>query len=213
MNFSDDDVDPDVEEVEDLNISVIILAAGSSSRMGKSKQLLIVDGQTLLVRAVNVALGSGAKDVIVVLGANEQNHIDVLKSMPIRIVSNHYWKSGLGSSIKTGLHFLIREAPETKGVIIMVCDQPGVSEAHLHALIAAFMKTRKAIIASYYSGTAGVPALFARSFFSNMLMLQDDHGAKKIIEQFPEQHVVLDFPEGAVDLDTVEDYENYLKQK
>ncbi len=200
------------EEQALLNISIILLAAGSSSRMGKSKQLLDINGEPLLLHAIKTALDTKASDVIVVLGANEQNHLDAISLMPIRTISNHFWKSGMGSSIKTGLHYLIKEIPESKGVIIMVCDQPALTAGHLKQLIDTFLQTRKPIVASYYSDTSGVPVLFARSFFSNILMLRDEHGAKKIIEQFPDQVVTVPFPEGAVDLDTIEDYENYTAQ-
>jgi molybdenum cofactor cytidylyltransferase len=196
-----------------LNVSIILLAAGSSSRMGHSKQLLEIHGEPLLLHSAKAALASGAKSVIVILGANEQPHREIINNLPVNIIANHYWKSGMGSSIKAGLNYLIRKSSETEAVIIMVCDQPALTERHLQNLILEFMESRSPIVASSYSGTAGVPALFARSFFSNILMLRDEQGAKKIIQQFPEQVKTLDFPEGVFDLDTAEDYQNYLKRK
>lgn len=197
----------------DLNVSVILLAAGSSSRMGQPKQLLEVKGEPLLVGAVRSAVSCGAKEVVVVLGANEQNSRDLVSGWPVRIVSNHFWRGGMGSSIKTGLQYLISLIPETRAVILMVCDQPSLTSAHLSRLISEYNRSKKPIVASWYSGTAGVPALFSRSFFSNILMLGDDQGAKKIIDQFPENRIVVEFPEGAIDLDTVDDYNNYINQK
>jgi molybdenum cofactor cytidylyltransferase len=197
----------------ELNISIILLAAGSSSRMGQSKQLLDIQGEPLLLYSTKRALECGAQHVIVVLGANEQAHRDVIQELPISIVANHYWKSGMGSSIKSALNYLVRKSPETEGVIIMVCDQPGLTAQHLRELIQTFKQTRNPIIASSYSDTKGVPALFARSFFSNILMLKDEQGAKKIIEQFPERVLGVDFPGGIHDLDTTEDYRNYLSKK
>lgn len=201
------------DPVPEINYSIILLAAGSSSRMGKSKQMLPIGGEPLLVRAVRAALSCGPQEVVVVLGANEQSHVELLAEFPIRKVSNHYWKSGMGSSIKTGLHFLINVLPETHAVIIMVCDQPLVSGAYLKSLVEEYSKTKKPIVASGYAGTAGVPVLFARSFFSNILRLGDDHGAKRIVDQFPENRSVMEFPEGAIDLDTTEDYDTYVKGK
>jgi molybdenum cofactor cytidylyltransferase len=201
------------ESTPELNFVILVLAAGASSRMGRSKQLLELSGESLLVRSIKTALGSGASEVVVILGANEQNHEILLKEFPVKIVTNHYWKSGMGSSIKTGFHHIIKDLPEARAVIIMVCDQPEVRPDHIRELVTRHLQSGKSIVASEYSGTHGVPALFARSFFSNILMLQDDQGAKRIIEQFPEHVSAVVFPEGSIDLDTPEDYERYLQNK
>ncbi len=195
------------------DVSVILLAAGNSSRMGKSKQLLQIDGDPLLLHSTRAAIGSGAKNVVVVLGANDKAHREVIGDLPITIITNHYWKSGMGSSIKTGMNNLLRIFPETTAVIIMVCDQPGISENHLRTLIEKFEENKSPIVASAYADTAGVPALFARPFFSNILMLRDDEGAKKIIAQFSAQVHAVAFPEGIHDLDTTEDYKNFIDRK
>jgi molybdenum cofactor cytidylyltransferase len=79
-------------------------------------------------------------------------------------------------------------------------------------LIDSFTGTQKPIVASAYANSSGVPVLFGRSFFSNLLLLADDQGAKKLVQQFPEQVEVVDFPEGADDLDTEEDVQKYLKK-
>jgi len=207
--FEADEDQPD----EQSSFPILILAAGSSTRMGKSKQLLEINGQPLLRHTVNLALACGTGDVIVVLGSGEQVHTDLVKELPVHTVINHYWKSGIGSSIKTGLHYLVREVPEAKGIIILVCDQPELTSDHLASLVETFLRTGKSIIASKYDGTAGVPALFSRAFFSNLLIIADDHGAKKLIEQFPDQVITVDFPGGAMDLDTPDDYKRYLEQK
>jgi molybdenum cofactor cytidylyltransferase len=195
------------------NIGIIILAAGSSSRMGRSKQLLIIDGEPLLCRAVNHALAVNPSSVVIVLGANEKPHRELLEKLPVHIVSNFYWKTGMGGSIKTGLNYLIHSGAELDAVILMVCDQPALTSAHLNNLIQKFLEKKKAIIASGYSDSSGVPVLFSRSFFSNLLLLNDEQGAKKIVQQFPDQVETVSFPEGSIDLDTEEDYQNFLNQK
>ena len=114
-----------------MNIGIIVLAAGSSSRMGSSKQLLEIDGQPLLCKCVNQALAANPSQVVVVLGANEKPHRELLEKLPVQIVSNFYWKTGMGSSIKTGLNYLIQSDGELDGVILMVCDQPALTAEHL----------------------------------------------------------------------------------
>lgn len=210
---NNDEIEDTIPSEPTLNISVILLAAGSSSRMGQSKQLLDIQGEPLLLHSTKRALECGAQSVIVILGANEQPHREVIQGLPVNIIPNHYWKSGMGSSIKSGLNYLIRKSPETDAVIIMVCDQPGLTTEHLLEVIEAFKQSKSPIVASAYSNTVGVPALFARSFFSNILMLKDEQGAKKIIEQFPERVTPVPFPDGVHDLDTTEDYQNYLSEK
>jgi molybdenum cofactor cytidylyltransferase len=196
-----------------MNIGIIVLAAGSSSRMGSSKQLLEIDGQPLLCKCVDEALAASPSRVVVVLGANEKPHRELLERLPVQIVSNFYWKTGMGSSIKTGLNYLIQSGADLDGVILMVCDQPGLTAEHLQKLIQKFHEKNKAIIASYYARSSGVPVLFGRSFFSNLLLLSDDHGAKKIVQQFPDQVETVAFPSGSIDLDTQEDYQKYLTTK
>jgi molybdenum cofactor cytidylyltransferase len=214
MALTEEESDLDFPVAEDESrISVILLAAGSSSRMGQSKQLLEVNGIPLLLLSVRAAVESGAKSVNVILGANELAHREIIRNQPVSVISNHYWKSGMGSSIKAGLNHIVRKYSDTEAVIIMVCDQPAINAAHLRGLMSAYKTSRSPIVASAYSSTAGVPALFSRAFFSNILMLKDEQGAKKIIEQFPEQLVTVAFPEGSLDLDTSEDYQNYLKRK
>lgn len=196
----------------DSKIGFVILAAGSSSRMGRSKQLLDIQGEPLLKRAAKVALNIREGPVIVVLGANEPAHRDVISELPLHIISNHFWKTGMGSSIKTGLNYLVQVAPEAKGVIIMVCDQPALSQQHLEKMIRQFKSGKKPIVASAYADSNGVPVLFSRVFFSNLLLLSDDQGAKKIVQQFPKEVDKVDFPNGSIDLDTEDDYQNYLKE-
>jgi len=181
--------------------------------MGQPKQLLDVGGVTLLRRSAQVALLSPTSKVVVVLGSNETQHREALEDLPVEFIVNHYWKSGMGSSIKTGLHYVIREHEEAQGVMMMVCDQPALSSLHLDALIKTYTASGKKIVASSYDSTLGVPAIFGRSFYSNILMLGDEQGARKIIDQFSDQVVSVPFPEGNIDLDTMEDYSRYLATK
>jgi molybdenum cofactor cytidylyltransferase len=196
-----------------VNISdtgIIILAAGASTRMGQSKQLLNVEGQSLLTRTVDTALNSLAKKIVVVLGANESDHTRVLSNLSVDVVSNGDWQKGMGSSIKTGLRYLM-ETTTLHAVIILVCDQPLLDPAHINKLITEHHTSKKPIVASSYAGTNGVPVLFEKGCFPDLLNLSDDQGAKKIIQQHPEWISTVSFPEGKIDLDTLEDYNSFLK--
>jgi molybdenum cofactor cytidylyltransferase len=192
------------------NIAILLLAAGSSSRLGRSKQMLSIHGEPLLLRSVKAAIASGIERILVVLGANERTHREVIEKLPIEIIVNQTWESGMGNSLKAGLSYLLKTYPEMEGVIIMVCDQPLVTEQHLKKLAQEFQFGKNQIVASSYSGLAGVPALFAKSFFGKMLAMGDEHGAKKIINQQADLVGTIDFPEGCIDIDTEEDVRRFL---
>jgi CTP:molybdopterin cytidylyltransferase MocA len=193
--------------------AIIILAAGESSRMGTSKQLLEVRGKTLLERVVGAALESGDYPIIVVLGAHAAAHQGVVSSFKnVSSVVNQDWESGLGSSIRTGLSEAIRLHPELDGALFLVCDQPHVDAKHLFKILNAFDSTPANIIASAYKDTEGVPALFGKKYFAELLALQNKEGAKRIIEKYPEDKLAISFPEGVVDLDTPADFRDFMNK-
>lgn len=191
----------------------MVLAAGSSSRMGQSKQLLKIEDEPLLLKSVRLALQLEDIKVMVVLGANELSNRKVINHLTIEIITNPDWQTGMGSSLKVGLQTLLQLMPRLKAVLIMVCDQPLLTTDHLNKLIQTFKQTNSPIVASYYSGSAGVPALFEKSLFEKLLNLENDSGAKKIVTQHKELVTTVDFPQGAIDLDTPEDYQKFIDRK
>lgn len=194
------------------NIGIILLAAGSSSRLGQSKQLLPIKGEALLRRTTRVASSCGANPVIVVLGANYEQHAKVINDLPVFIHHNTEWERGMGSSIKAGLRSVLHQKPETEAVILLVCDQPLLREEHLTGLVKQYRSDQAGIVASHYGDTAGVPALFARPYFQELLNLDQLHGAKTIIEKHPESLQTVEFPEGVVEIDYPHDYEEFIKR-
>ncbi len=191
-------------------IAILLLAAGSSSRLGHSKQLLKVNNIPLLTSSVMAAIESDAHKVVVVLGANEVAHRNLIYHLPVEIVYNPTWQKGMGNSLKVGLTHLTKGTHHLAAIIIMVCDQPLITSSHLKRLIQKFKDTKSPIVASYYSGMAGVPSLFDNSNFSNLLALGDEEGAKKIIQQKMELVKTIDFQEGAIDIDTDQDLEEFI---
>jgi len=188
------------------SISLILLAAGSSSRMGQSKQLLLIENEPLLLRSTKAALASSFETVVVVLGAQEREHRSVIAHLPIQIVLNQNWEDGMGSSLKKGLLHLLNIQPETQAIMIMVCDQPLLTSSHLDKIIAVYKQAQISIVASHYADSAGVPALFDKSVFSELLNIDDNHGAKKVINKHPEMLALVDFNGGEIDLDTLNEY-------
>ena len=193
-----------------MKSAALILAAGSSSRMGQSKQMLDIHGEKLLIKTIEAFFAAGVTTVIIVLGAEEKTHRDLISHLPVDVVHNSEWQRGMGSSLKTGIRKLTTDYPSADAAIVSVCDQPLLSPQHIQALLARYDATAKKLIASEYSGAPGVPVLFHKSFFEGLMRLPDDQGAKKIILENIGEASLVPFPGGEIDLDTMEDYRSFL---
>jgi len=188
--------------------AVIILAAGKSGRMGSTKQLLPYNGKTLLEHAADEAKSSEAGSVIVVLGHAADEIIAGTHLSEVHLVKNEDWESGVASSIIAGIKVLIREHPDTDAVLLLVSDQPYIDSALLNQIIARQQESDKPIVACEYDGGLGVPALFHKFLFSQLLALEGDAGAKKLIHQNPDLVASVEFPLGHIDVDTPDAYRN-----
>jgi molybdenum cofactor cytidylyltransferase len=184
----------------------VVLAAGPSSRLGQPKQLLEWEGEPLVRRAAHTALDAGLWPVVVVLGARCDEVRAALAGMPLATVSNPAFAEGLAGSIRAGLHRLRVCAPDVKGAVFLACDQPLVAPAHLGALVAAAEASGKPIAASEYAGTLGVPALFAASIFPELLRLQGDAGARRVIAREEARVTCVALAGGELDVDTPDDW-------
>ena len=193
------------------NIGIILLAAGASKRLGKPKQLLQFQNETLLKRSAKIALDSHCHPVIVVLGANAEKLRVEIEAFDVEIVENADWEHGMGTSIQIGIKRFSENYPNASGVVVMVCDQPFVSADLIEQLVKSFRQTSAPIIASSYGETIGVPALFSRQIFPELMLLEADNGAKKIIYKHRKNVVMIAFEAGATDVDTEQDYSNLIK--
>jgi molybdenum cofactor cytidylyltransferase len=160
-------------------VVAVILAAGFSTRLGTSKQDIVFEGETLVARAERLARAV-ADNVIVV---TPQLNPDAAE--------------GIASSIRVG----VRLAGDDARILIMLCDQPLITIEQLLALIA----TDSPIVATGYAGIAGVPAVFAPEFRSELLALRGDRGARAVIEAHRDVTRVVPFEDAAVDIDNADD--------
>ena len=194
-----------------MKTGIILLAAGSSSRLGRAKQLIEIQGETLVNNAIKEAKKSKADGLVVVLGANAALIQTGFDSSSTPFIVNPNWQQGMSSSMQAGLRFLM-EKEAIDQVVLMLCDQPFVDASLLDQLITSKADSGKGIVAAAYSDTLGVPALFDKRYFEELLELTGSEGAKKVIfNHLPEVHA-LDFPLGAVDLDTEEDVSQFLSR-
>lgn len=189
------------------NVGAVILAAGGSSRFGEPKQLLRFQGESLVRRAVRAANEAGCVRVAVVTGDISDRIRTELRETSAAIVANPEWRKGIGTSIRCGVEDLRSSEPGLSAVVILACDQPFVDANAIAALVAQSETTGKAIVASHYANTLGVPALFDASCFYALVSLPDESGAKSLIEFRCADVAQINFEPGAIDIDTPADYD------
>lgn len=188
--------------------ALIILAAGRSSRLGAIKQLLPFHNKTLLQHVVDEAIRAGPDPVVVVTGANADEIMKSLRLQQAGIVYNENWKTGMASSIVAGLQHVLNIDPRLERIIVAVCDQPFVSTGLFKQLYETHLSAPANIVACTYAGTIGTPVLFVKKYFDQLLQLKGNEGAKKILLANMADVTTIDFPQGAIDVDTPRDYEN-----
>ncbi len=188
-----------------MKIGALLLAAGGSRRLGFPKQTVMFEGITLLRRATEALLETGCEPVVVVLGAHRERMAREIAGLPIVVAENEAWESGMGSSVRAGLHEALRRAPDLGAILIGVCDQPGVTGADLRELLALYRTAGLPAAAARYGGALGVPAVFAQRLFGELLALEGDRGARRVIQKQGEQVAGLELPSAERDVDELED--------
>lgn len=183
-----------------MKTGAVVLAAGQASRFGAPKQLLEIDGETLIDRACRTALEAGCRPVLRVLGA----HAEKIQERPcpagVATFVHSDWAQGMGSSLAAGVSRLLEICPELDAVFVLLADQP---------------MTRAALLKTMESGLStasvvwcdGPPALFARRHFAELMALQGDRGAKAVAANH--QAAVVPFPDAGWDIDSPEAWERF----
>ncbi len=193
-------------------IPIVVLAAGSSTRMGDPKQLLPLRGSTLLRHCVEQALTSKASKVYVVVGAYFKKVKASLEGLPLEIVLFPDWKEGMGSSLRKAMEYIIENEDPVAGVLVTLGDLPNLHSGHYNNLIDTYLNSIEQIAITKFENTKGVPVIFGASYFDKLLQLKGDQGAKEIALRDPED--VLEVPASMkyFDVDTPEHYQHLLQQ-
>ncbi|WP_298766751.1 nucleotidyltransferase family protein [uncultured Polaribacter sp.] len=169
-----------------VNIAVLVLAGGQSSRMKSPKQLVKIGNNFLLETVLNKAKTINKNHVYCVLGANASLIRREISSANVNFIYNKNYKNGLSSSIASGVTFIKSKNENYSSVLVLLADQPAISKDYLFNLIALHTKNNSKIVASKYPNKKGVPAIFPKTYFHKLSMLKDDFGAKEIIKNNPE---------------------------
>jgi molybdenum cofactor cytidylyltransferase len=183
-------------------IAALLLAAGRSTRMGGLNKLTAdVGGRPLLLHAVSAVLASRARPVVAVVGHQAEAVREVVQGLEVAVVDNPHHAAGLSSSLKTGL----RALPGTcEGVVILLGDMPHITADHIDRLIAAFAPG--AIVVPTHRGRRGNPVLWPAALLGEMLQLEGDVGAKRLIGAHVDRVRDVDLDSDAIftDVDTPE---------
>jgi molybdenum cofactor cytidylyltransferase len=186
-------------------IAGVILAAGTSSRLGRPKQLLPLRGATVLQHIVDVAGASGLDDVVVVLG-HEAATVEASLRLPeqTRVSINLGYQTGQASSLRVGLRAL---GQETLAAVVMLGDQPDVAGQAIQSVLAAYDRTGGLVVQASYCGHLGHPVLLDRRIWPEVEAVRGDAGARDLLAAHPKWIVAAEVPaDPPPDLDTWEDY-------
>ncbi|MEJ2383792.1 MAG: nucleotidyltransferase family protein [Xanthomonadales bacterium] len=196
------------ETAQKTSLAVILLAAGPSSRLGESKQLVEFRGECLVRRAARLALGLEPERLIVVTGCEAQQVAARLENLPVETVFNRDWASGMGASIAAGARALSRSAD---GVLLMVCDQWQLRGADLDRLVERWRtQPQRIVLACWREGRAfvtGPPVIFPTRLLQELKAIPPDRGARQVIDQHMDDVEFVELPNAAEDLDRPEDLE------
>jgi molybdenum cofactor cytidylyltransferase len=195
-----------------LNNWAVILAAGSSRRMGQQKLLMPFGSSTIIETVVQNVVQSNLKHILVVLGANSEAIKSTLNHLPVNFCHNENHHLGMLSSVICGF----RNVPEDAGaVLVYLGDQPGIPPVITNRIIDAYNEDLKGIVIPVHDNRRGHPLLVDMKYQREIEKLDLEQGLRSLMHQFPQDvlEVDVDEPGILVDIDTREDYSKATKTK
>jgi molybdenum cofactor cytidylyltransferase len=190
--------------VSGVGVAAAVLAAGSSTRMGRNKLLLDLGGETMVRRAVRAAIAAGLDEVVVVLGHDEPLVRAELAGLPCTLVVNPDHGQGAGASLRTA----VRHLATANAIVIVLADMPFVTSGMIAAVVARYRETGAPVVASHYGAVQAPPTLYDRALFGELLAIPDDRGAKEVVRRHEHEAAVVSWPESSLrDVDVPADYD------
>ena len=195
---------------ERAHVAAVVLAAGSSTRMGRNKLLLDLGGETLVRRAVRAAVGAGVDEVVVVLGHEEPRVRAELAGLPCTFVVNPDHAQGAGTSVRTGVR---QVAAGADALVVVLADMPYVTAEMIATLVKRYRDTGAPLVVSHYGDVQAPPTLYDRALFEELLQIPGERCAKQVVGRHESEAVVVPWPESALrDIDVPADYEGARAQ-
>jgi len=189
-------------------IAAIVLAAGASTRMGRNKLLLEVEGEPLVRRVVRAACSAGLDRVVVVLGHEEALVRAPLGGLCCETVVNPDHARGAGTSVHAGVRHV---AATASAVVIVLADMPRVSAAMIAGLAERYRTTGAPVVFSRYGAIQAPPTLYDRALFGELLAIDDDRGGKEVVLRHEAEAEAVVWPQSALqDIDSPADYERMV---
>ncbi len=184
----------------EIQYAVLVLAAGESRRYGSAKQLALIEGEPMIRHVLCNVIDLDLYHTVVVIGAHADRIQPIIADIPLDVVVNSEWASGISASVRSGISFVQNNLPQVIGIVIVLGDQWQIKVDHVRALIANAKANPELIVATNYAGEPGVPVYFPRKEWPILSSLQGDEGAKQIL-QSRNDIVLIDLPEAKIDLD------------
>jgi molybdenum cofactor cytidylyltransferase len=189
-------------------VAGVLLAAGTSSRMGSNKLLFELEGESLLRRAARRAVEAGLSPLLVVLGHEAERAERALQGLPCTVVRNRDYETGITSSLQSGVAALPDEAA---AVVVMLADMPFVTAEMLAGLAARWRTGAAPLVISDYAGVNAPPMLYGRALLGELLAMPTDGSSgcgRPVVQRHRAEAEVLAWPAAALaDLDVPEDWE------
>ena len=190
--------------------NAIVLAAGGSTRLGRPKQLLRRDEETLVHRAVRLALATQPLRTLVICGGNAEDVSAAIADLPMEIVFNRDWREGLASSLRLAAAAL---ADDERPALIVGCDQPALEHDHLQRLLEGATGSSSGCAASLHGDAPGIPVVVSASLLRGAGVLEGDRGLRGLLHALPADSLyLLEAAELEFDLDTPGDVEEAMRR-
>lgn len=193
-------------------ISAVILSAGESSRMGRPKALLPIEGQNFIERIVGALTQSQAGRLVVVLGHNADEMRRQIEHLPIDIVINTEYKNGQLSSLQAAIRHIEKEN-RCDGMLVHLVDHPYIDRRLVDLMIQRFYETKKLIVVPRHQQKRGHPVIFSRELFQELLNAPVDQGAKAVVNAHRQETLEIEWQDEGItlDIDTPELYRRHVR--
>jgi len=198
-------------------IIAVILSAGESSRMGRPKALLPIDGVRFIEKIVTALKSTRVNEIIAVLGHNAEEMRQKVSDLPVKIVLNPDYKQGQLSSLIAAIRNIESGENHSRvdAILVHLVDHPYINADLVNLMIDRFYETKKLIVVPRHQGRRGHPVIFSRALFPELLAAPIDQGAKTVVHAHRDQTLEIDTDDAGVtvDIDTPEEYQKHVKGK